>query len=309
MQMTSIRSLGGLVAGILLCSMVACGEKEWIASSTVRPAAEIPDPEPARDVSRIPFGVSITENGELVLVDTECLGSYALAIGQVEVDDEELFGWFAERPRVTRWIVVNVASPVLIDPRSPENYEALGEVPADKTVDVVLGFGGPDKMSVRRGDLVPGQVALWDGSSRPLSDYAENCTRGGQGGGGLSMTPDGRLELWSGDCEPVGETSVVVAVNGEQRFHWATEGMAMIFQNPDLENPPWEGVRERSVVMDETNDYGEVEEPGLYRVGDLPADAIIELSGAVILTRGDLSPDVVVTADEVIPKSEYEQRC
>jgi uncharacterized protein YheU (UPF0270 family) len=85
--------------------------------------------------------------------------------------------------------------------------------------------------------------------------------------------------------------------------------MAMILENPDLENVPWEGVRERSVVLDETTDYGEVEDPALYRVGDLPADAIIELFGAVILTRGDLSPDVVVTADEVVPKPEFEQRC
>jgi hypothetical protein len=198
---------------------------------------------------------------------------------------------------------------VLIDPRLPENYEALRDVPADETVDVILGFGEQDKLSVRRGDLVPGQVVLWDGSTRSMSDYAANCTRGGLGGSGLSMTPDGRLELWSTDCEPVKETSVSVDVNGEQRFDWATEGMAMILENPDLENVPWEGVRERSVVLDETTDYGEVEDPALYRVGDLPADAIIELFGAVILTRGDLSPDVVVTADEVVPKPEFEQRC
>jgi hypothetical protein len=309
MQLTGIRTLGGVVAGVLLCSLVSCGEREWVGSSPTRPVAEVPDSKPVSEMSRIPFGVSITENGELVLVDAECLGSVALAIGHVEVDDEQLFVWLAEESRVERSVIVNVASPIFIDPAVPQDYQALRDVPADETVDVVLGFGERDKLSVRRGDLVPGQVALWDGSTRPLSDYAENCTRGGWGGSGLSITPDGRLELWSTDCEPVGETSVSVDVNGETRFYWETEGAAAIFRNPDLEDVPWEGVRERSVVMDETNDYGEVEEPGLYRLGDLPADAIIELFGAVILTRGDLSPDVVVTADEVIPKSEYEQRC
>ena len=182
--------------------------------------------------------------------------------------------------------------------------------PPDKTVHVVLGFGERDKISLRRGDLVPGQVILWNGSTRPLSDYAENCTRGGLGGSGLSMTPDGRLELWSTDCEPVGERSAWVAVDGEQRFDWQTEGSALLYEDPDREDLPWEGVTERSVVMDETTDHGEVEDPALYRLGDLPADAIIDLTGGeVILTRGDLSPDVVVTADEVVPKPEFEQRC
>ena len=277
------------------------------SSAVVTPATSVPNE------SRFDAGVSINDEGDLLLVDTKCSSPTVLGIGMVSVGDAGKVMWLAPR-REGRVVVLRSSGEededVVFDPPELD----LRELPP--STNLSIGFLDPFEFTL--GELSPESVLTPDGV-RPISEFLTPCVRGGSEWWGVQLLENGHLEVVSVTCETVLSAGFVVTVDDQPRLTWASGFLEQLMED-DLSSPeeagkprgnPPQGL---SVELSpETNS----ESPGPpaedYGFADLDPAARIQVEAIggyfVLVQRSDLQPGVVVTGTDSVPRAVADSAC
>jgi hypothetical protein len=307
-----VRVTALLIAGWLA---VACGTSERVARVDERQESpgEATVRRPTSDTTgriqeEFDAGVTISDDGRLVLVNLSCSDSVPMLLGSATIGSYGEFTWGST---VTGELFLELDSDndAVMIVTHPSSAEDITNTPGDTRIQLTSVLSG---FEFDRGDLDRSQVLTANGPI-PVESVAEPCGPGGTSDWGVQLLADGLLEIVAMECRDMSNEGFMVSVDDETQLVWSSQYLQDFLEDGPGASHSRSEESPTVVLSPDTNRSSDEDGPSQYDYSSLDPERILQVNavgGSHVRTlASSLEPGMVVTGSHVVPRAEVNFRC